>query len=345
MAAANIVGDEGGDGDGAVGRVIDARYFLEERLGQGGATAYGARDQTTGERCALKLFRVGSPLEEMRAAEEFRRLHELGHPNVVRVRDLGRCADGALFLVTDEVRGPPVTSIAAILDEAARRRAFEIAARELCDALAYLHGRGVAHGDVAPANVRLDAGGRPVLFDFGLAGPGASGGSVAAAGASGTLGYASPEALVGERTAAGDLQPGGDPLRDMDRRRAVRRGDGGRAAHAGGAGPGVVRGPRRASPRVGRRSCRACCRPSPRGATPARASCCARSATRSAGRSRRWSWTCAPRTPAAIHWPASWSAGPPSARRCARPSSGCRKARRRARCWRWRERRVRAAAR
>src|SRR6185369_11878359 len=68
-------------------------------------------------------------------------------------------------------------------------------------ALAYLHARGVVHGDVAPANVRLGEGGHPVLFDFGLAGPEAA----ASGGAAGTLGYASPEALVGERTAAGDL--------------------------------------------------------------------------------------------------------------------------------------------
>src|SRR5688572_31815404 len=32
----------------------------------------------------------------------------------------------------------------------------------------YLHGRGLLHGDLSPANVRLDAEGRPVLLDFGL---------------------------------------------------------------------------------------------------------------------------------------------------------------------------------
>src|SRR5262249_10638433 len=70
-------------------------------------------------------------------------------------------------------------------------------------ALAYLHGRGVVHGDLAPTNARLAGDGRPVLLDFDLAGPGRS--AFGTGGASGTLGYASPEALVGDRSPGGDL--------------------------------------------------------------------------------------------------------------------------------------------
>ncbi|HEV3031198.1 MAG TPA: sigma 54-interacting transcriptional regulator, partial [Polyangia bacterium] len=74
-------------------------------------------------------------------------------------------------------------------------------AAALADALAHLHSRGVVHGDVCPANVRLEAKGRAVLLDFGLAGPPTSGSGAAR----GTLGYAAPEALTGARTTAGDL--------------------------------------------------------------------------------------------------------------------------------------------
>src|SRR4051812_19069732 len=129
MTVANLVGDregrrggaehDGGDtahGGGAgkvdaealIGSLIDGRYFLEDQLGEGGAaTTFGARDRTTGERCALKLFRTPGPRSEMHAAEEFRRLTGVAHPGVVRVRDLGRTDEvgSALFLVTDEVRG------------------------------------------------------------------------------------------------------------------------------------------------------------------------------------------------------------------------------------------------
>src|SRR6185369_15148937 len=102
------------------------------------------------------------------------------------------------------VAGPAVDSIAAIADDGERREAFQRAARDLADALAHLHARGIAHGDVSPANVRLDAGASParaVLIDFGLAGPPSAGDGAAR----GTLGYAAPEALTGARGPAGDL--------------------------------------------------------------------------------------------------------------------------------------------
>ncbi len=164
--------------------------------------AYSATDSVTGQRRVLKVFRPGSSAAGQRASDEFRRLHELAHRNIVRVWDLAHSAEGGLYLVTDEVQGPPITSLAQVVSTAARREAFQRCARDLADALAYLHGRGVVHGDLSPANVRLDGEGRPVLFDFDLAGPGQGG---AGGGATGTLGYASPEALVGVRGPAGDL--------------------------------------------------------------------------------------------------------------------------------------------
>src|SRR6185503_12685897 len=82
------------------------------------------------------------------------------------------------------------------------------AAQELAGALAHLHGRGLVHGDVCPANVRLAGDGRAVLIDFGLAGPPVPGDGAAR----GTLGYAAPEALTGVRSAAVDLSALGATL-------------------------------------------------------------------------------------------------------------------------------------
>jgi serine/threonine-protein kinase len=77
--------------------------------------------------------------------------------------------------------------------------------------LAYLHGRGLVHGDISPGNIRCDHEGRPVLIDFGLSArvlpvPETHDGlGTVAGGASGTLGFIAPEALVGERGPATDL--------------------------------------------------------------------------------------------------------------------------------------------
>src|SRR5882724_8257462 len=214
VAAANLVGDRGGgqgapdlaDGSDRSDRsvlpvlpvLISGRYRADRVLGAGGsATAIAAIDEVTGERRVLKVFHPENPAAARRASDEFRRLHELSHPSVVRVRDLARSPDGLLYLVTDEVEGPSISSVAQVTSTSARREAFARVARDLADALAYLHGRGVVHGDLAPGNVRLDGQGRPVLLDFDLAGP--RGAARAGGGATGTLGYASPEALVGER--------------------------------------------------------------------------------------------------------------------------------------------------
>ena len=101
--------------------------------------------------------------------------------------------------------GPGLESVATIADEEARRTLFARAAIDLASALAHLHARGIMHGDVSPANVRLSsadaAAPRAVLIDFGLAGPARAADGVAR----GTLGYAAPEALTGARTPAADL--------------------------------------------------------------------------------------------------------------------------------------------
>jgi serine/threonine-protein kinase PknK len=198
MVVANLV-DSGRANNDEAAPVLDGRYLAGKRLG-GGASGetYAAEERTTGAACVVKLF---DPATRAGATTEFRQLTALAHPSVVRVRDIGRAADGRLFLVTDLVAGAAIDSLATVLDETQRRRAFEGAARDLADALAHLHGRGVVHGDVCPANVRFDAAGRAVLLDFGLAGPPRAGGGAAR----GTLGYAAPEALTGTCAATGDL--------------------------------------------------------------------------------------------------------------------------------------------
>ena len=196
MTVANLVA---GDPTSAPG--LGERYVAGRRLGHGAsAETYEVEDRATGETLVAKVFDATTPAM---AAEEFRQLVGVAHPSVVRVRDIGRAPDGRPFVVTALVGGAALASLASVLDDAKRRAAFERAARELADALAHLHGRGIVHGDVCPANVRFDASGRAVLLDFGLAGAPTPGG--VAGGARGTLGYAAPEALTGARTAVADL--------------------------------------------------------------------------------------------------------------------------------------------
>lgn len=216
MVAVNEVGTSNGAGDRPWPLVVD-RYRLGKRLGLGASSeVFAAEDLADHTACAVKLFPAGlEPAAIARLLDEFGRLSDLGHRSIVRVRDAGRIAEGALagrlFLVTDHLSGPDLSAHLAAAHGEDRFRRFAAAAEDLADAVAYLHGRGLVHGDISPGNVRCDREGRPVLIDFGLSerlvplpGTPDSSGTVAA-GASGTLGFIAPEALVGERGPAADL--------------------------------------------------------------------------------------------------------------------------------------------
>ena len=296
--------------------------MVGERLGAGASgETFGAIDGANGTACVVKVFAVGAAARGA-AVAEFRGLETLAHPSVVRVRDVGRLEDGRLYLVTDRVAGPGIDSLAAIVDDGRRRAALERAARDLADALAHLHGRGLVHGDICPANVRWgESGGssRAVLIDFGLAGPPVPGDGAAR----GTLGYAAPEALTGARTAAVDLvRAGRDAVRGVLGRGAVRSWASGGPADAGRSGARAVLDSAGAGRGLGR-PLRPATRGRPGPAPEERARAAARGGA-ALGRARipRPRSISASLTRKAIRWKGSWSAGAPNGGRCARRSSG-----------------------
>ncbi len=73
--------------------------------------------------------------------------------------------------------------------------------RRLCDPLSYLHGEGIVHGDLKPANVLIRPGGVPVLVDFGVTsqfhGPLSLAKSRIERGVVGTVNYMAPEQARG----------------------------------------------------------------------------------------------------------------------------------------------------
>jgi transcriptional regulator with GAF, ATPase, and Fis domain/tetratricopeptide (TPR) repeat protein len=219
LASVNQVvssGLESTRGEGFVGR-----YRQLRRLSSGAfADVYLVEDASTKTQHALKLLPAQAASSRLRG--EFARLTELSHPNIVRVVDGGVLTvgpfAGCAFLVMDFVAGPTLAEALAGglpgTGPAERLAFFAKAAESLADALAYLHGQGVIHGDISPANIHCDKSGRPVLIDFGLAHLLQPTTGAVSSGVSGTLGFIAPEALLGERGPASDLFALGATLYD-----------------------------------------------------------------------------------------------------------------------------------
>jgi transcriptional regulator with GAF, ATPase, and Fis domain/predicted negative regulator of RcsB-dependent stress response len=193
---------------------LAGRYRPIRRLSTGSSgEVFLVEELVTGTQRAFKLVAADVAATGLRG--EFARLSELDHPNIVRVIDAGIIQGGSFadraFLVTDFVAGPSLAESLATLTDDRRFSTFASAAEALADALAYLHSKGVLHGDVSPANVRCDDRGRPVLIDFGLSERLDRGAAVAV---SGTLGFIPPEALLGEIGPRKDLFALGATLYD-----------------------------------------------------------------------------------------------------------------------------------
>ncbi|MBY0375981.1 MAG: protein kinase, partial [Bryobacteraceae bacterium] len=144
-------------------------YELVRELGSGGmGTVYLAR--RTGEltiTAALKVLRPGLDSEFFlaRFAQEGQILATLEHPNIARVIDGGRTADGRPYFALEYVEGVPLDAYAAKLGLEARLALF----RQVCAAVHYAHQRLVIHRDLKPGNVLVTAEGVPKLLDFGIA--------------------------------------------------------------------------------------------------------------------------------------------------------------------------------
>lgn len=105
-------------------------------------------------------------------------LASLNHPHVVRLRGRspGRLTDSFLpedgyFVLLDRLEETLDARIGRWRGDPARHpmNARMGAARDVADAVSYLHSRGIVHRDLRPANVGFDRSGVTKLFNFGFA--------------------------------------------------------------------------------------------------------------------------------------------------------------------------------
>jgi len=157
------------------GQMVHGRYRVVTLLSQGGMGAvYEVMDTTLNVRCALKEMipypgTQGSALPELREQfqQEAQLLAGLRHSNLPRVSDHFE-EDGNAYLVMDFVHGRRLDEVIAQEGKLPEEEVLGWA-RQLIEALAHCHERGVIHRDVKPQNVIITWQGQAVLVDFGLA--------------------------------------------------------------------------------------------------------------------------------------------------------------------------------
>jgi serine/threonine-protein kinase len=179
---------------------------IEAVIGRGGmGVVYRALQLDLGRPVALKVIageRAGDAEFRERFGREARMAAAIDHPNVVPVYAAGE-EDGALYLVMRYVTGSDLHKLIRRHGPLAPQRAAEIVA-QVGAALDAAHAAGLVHRDVKPANVLLTGEeDHAYLSDFGLmrsldpAHPITDSGQWI-----GTVDFASPEQLSGERADA-----------------------------------------------------------------------------------------------------------------------------------------------
>ncbi|HVG21212.1 MAG TPA: ankyrin repeat domain-containing protein [Blastocatellia bacterium] len=162
-----------------IGQVIDGKYQLDKRLGQGGMGAvYLATHLGTKRPVALKVIAPQFMANE-EVGERFRREAEaagrLRHPNVVNVTDFGVASlgkDKLAYLVMEYLDG---CSLGDMIKEKGRLPLPLVTdiVEQICLAIGNAHQQGVIHRDLKPDNIWLQPdqrGGYNVkVLDFGLA--------------------------------------------------------------------------------------------------------------------------------------------------------------------------------
>src|SRR5712691_8498154 len=153
----------------ALGAALADRYRLERELGHGGmATVYLAYDVKHERPVALKVLlpELAAAVGHERFLREIRTAASLSHPHILPLYDSGEAA-GTLFYVMPLVTGESLRNRLVRESQLPIDDALQIV-REVAEALAYAHERGIVHRDIKPENIMLSAG-HAVVADFGIA--------------------------------------------------------------------------------------------------------------------------------------------------------------------------------
>jgi serine/threonine protein kinase len=193
-----------------MGQIIDNRYQIIEKIGEGGMGAvYLAEDLRLRRKVAIKRLQLmGKQADLQHFQQRFERealeMASFQHANIVHVYDYGH-DDRGIYLVLEYMPGGTLSD---------RMQAGAVPVAEavaimlpLADALQAIHERERVHRDIKPSNILFDGYSKPKLADFGVVKllAGQEGHTLTGTGAAvGTPAYMAPELIGGEASPATD---------------------------------------------------------------------------------------------------------------------------------------------
>ncbi len=153
------------------GYIIDGQYKIVSIIGCGGMSyVYRAERLSDGEIIAVKV-----PLpefaEKLSSSQRFKRAEKIGeiinHPNIVKV--FGHEGQKSFpYMLMEYVNGPSLNKIITNKCPLPLSQMFKITV-QICDALEFIHRKGIIHHDIKPDNIMLTKGDDVKILDFGLA--------------------------------------------------------------------------------------------------------------------------------------------------------------------------------
>lgn len=193
-----------------IGSVIDGKYEILRKIGQGGmSVVYLAMDTHLNKQWAVKEIRKkGNGKDDVVIVNsllaEANMMKKLDHPSLPRIVDIIDNGE-TIFVVMDYIEGESLDKI--LLEYGPQPEELVIAwAKQLCDVLSYLHSQKppIIYRDMKPANIMLKPEGNIKIIDFGIAREYKEQ-SLADTTVLGTKGYAPPEQYSGQTDARSDI--------------------------------------------------------------------------------------------------------------------------------------------